>query len=324
MERKEEIIQEMKEIKSALFIFDCENAEEFRQQIDAIDDKQRLYELRKILETAKALTNQVRSYGDEELKEKFNALSVGAIPILISEVNHRITRINQFENLSHGEDVAGIINLTLSELDFQFVKKGEEELRIIVNDFIERYNRVVGEMQLNFDPKDEKYVNLAEEFRSYFRKKGIEPHNVVEAKEHIGYMDEVMKKIREINRRNNDLKKKYRDDERFVRIHKRVMEANEERATTGAKPIISKHEFEIAQQLNALKDVIDERVYYNIRIMENEEAFNADVLAYVSRKLAEMMIDATLADRKFIRNQIAGEYMTQYTQFNQPQTPAYI
>ena len=169
-----------------------------------------------------------------------------------------------------------------------------------------------------------KFVNLAEEFRAYFRKKGIEPHDVVEAKEHIGYMDEVMKKIREINRRNNDLKKKYRDDERFVRIHKRVMETNAEREAASEKPIISKHEYEIAQQLNALKDVIDERIYYNIRIMENEEAFNADVLAYVSRKLAEMMIDATLADRKFIRNQIAGEYMTQYTQFNQPHTQAYI
>lgn len=324
MEQKEEIIQEMKNIKNALFIFDCENAEEFRQQIDSIDDKPRLYELRKALETAKALTNQVRSYGDDELKEKFNSLSIGTIPILISEVNHRITRINQIENLSHGEDVEGIINLTLSELDFRFVKKGEEELRIIVNDFIERYNRVVGEMQLNFDQRDVKFVNLAEEFRAYFRKKGIEPHDVVEAKEHIGYMDEVMKKIREINRRNNDLKKKYRDDERFVRIHKRVMETNAQRETASEKPIISKHEYEIAEQLNALKDVIDERIYYNIRIMENEEAFNADVLAYVSRKLAEMMIDATLADRKFIRNQIAGEYMTQYTQFNQPQTPAYI
>ena len=163
-----------------------------------------------------------------------------------------------------------------------------------------------GEMQLNFDQRDVKFVNLAEEFRAYFRKKGIEPHDVVEAKEHIGYMDEVMKKIREINRRNNDLKKKYRDDERFVRIHKRVMETNAQRETASEKPIISKHEYEIAEQLNALKDVIDERIYYNIRIMENDEAFNADVLAYVSRKLAEMMIDATLADRKFIRNQIAG------------------
>jgi len=314
IENKEEIIAEMKSIKNAMFLFNYENAEEFRLQLDEIDDKQQLYELRKTLETAKALTNQVRSFGDDELKEMFEKLSVGAIPILLSEVNNRITRINQLENLTHGEDVSGIINLTLSELDFKFVKRGEEELRIIVNDFIERYNRVVGEMQLNFDPKDEKFVNLADEFRRYFRKKGIEPHDVVEAKEHIGYMDEVMKKIREINRRNELLKKKYRDDERFVRIHKRIVEENEHRE----RPIISQHEAEIAEQLNELKSSIDERVYHNIRVMDNEEAFNKDVLALVSQKLVEMMIDATLEDRKFIRNQIAGEYILQYNQFNQP------
>lgn len=36
-----------------------------------------------------------------------------------------------------------------------------------------------------------------------------------------------MKKIREINRRNNILKKKYKGDERFVRIHKRIEEENQ-------------------------------------------------------------------------------------------------
>ena len=46
---------------------------------------------------------------------------------------------------------------------------------------------------------------LAEEFREYFRKKGFVPQNTQEAKESIDYMDSVMKKIREINRRNNIL-----------------------------------------------------------------------------------------------------------------------
>ena len=52
------------------------------------------------------------------------------------------------------------------------------------------------------------------------------PQNTAEAKESIEYMDTVMAKIREINRRNNLLKKKYRGDERFVRIHKRIEEEN--------------------------------------------------------------------------------------------------
>lgn len=45
----------MKEIKSILFNFTCDNPEEFRQEIDEIEDKDRLYELRSVLNDAKAI-----------------------------------------------------------------------------------------------------------------------------------------------------------------------------------------------------------------------------------------------------------------------------
>ena len=49
IEDREEIIAKMKEIKSVLFNFTCDNPEEFRQEIDEIEDKDRLYELRSVL-----------------------------------------------------------------------------------------------------------------------------------------------------------------------------------------------------------------------------------------------------------------------------------
>ena len=63
----------MKEIKSILFNFTCDNPEEFRQEIDEIEDKDRLYELRSVLNDAKAILNQVRAFGDDELKEKIES-----------------------------------------------------------------------------------------------------------------------------------------------------------------------------------------------------------------------------------------------------------
>ena len=63
IEDKEEIIAKMKEIKSILFNFTCDNPEEFRQEIDEIEDKDRLYELRSVLNDAKAILNQVRAFG---------------------------------------------------------------------------------------------------------------------------------------------------------------------------------------------------------------------------------------------------------------------
>ena len=140
------------------------------------------------------------------------------------------------------------------------------------------------------------------------------PQDVADAKLKIEYMDDVMKKIREINRANEVLKGKYKQDERFVRIHKRIVEENERRAQKKEKPVISEEEYEIADGLNRLKDWIDQMIFFNQGILNNEAAFDRDVLALVSAKMLEMKIAASLADRKFIQREIADEYYAQYTQ----------
>lgn len=307
---KEQIVEQIKEIRSVLFNYTCDNPEEFRKEIDEIENKDNLYTLRSTLENAKAIINQVRAFGDEELKERINSLPKGTIPTLITEVSHRIERMNFLESTEHKADVSGIINVALSELEFEFKKGISEELRIIVNDIRERCEKVQAEFEANFDKAEDKYVILAEEFREYFRKKGFVPQNTQEAKESIDYMDSVMKKIREINRRNNILKKKYQGDERFVRIHKRIEEENEKRE----KPLISRTEYEIAESLSKMKREIDNRIYLDINIIANENSFKRDTLAMIGHQLVDLGIKASLPDRKFINNLIANEYINQYNQ----------
>ena len=197
--------------------------------------------------------------------------------------------------------------MALSELDFEFKKGISEELRIIVNDIRERCERVQAEFQSNFDTKEDKYVLLADEFREYFRKKGFVPQSTEDAKASIQYMDEVMKKIREINRRNNMLKSKYKGDERFVRIHKRILEQNQKRE----RPIISKQEYEIAENLSQMKSQIDRMLFLNIHLLDNESSFQQDVLSIVGRELIDMNIRADIKDRKYINNLITTEYLQQ-------------
>lgn len=304
---KEEVEAKVKEVKSVLFNFTTDNLEEFRKQIDDIENKDSLYALRNTLSEAKAIINQVRSFGDDETKQRLQSLPVGAIPTLITEVTHRIERINLLENTEHKADVSGIINVALSELDFEFKKGISEELRIIVNDIRERCERVQAEFQSNFDTKEDKYVLLADEFREYFRKKGFVPQSTEDAKASIQYMDEVMKKIREINRRNNMLKSKYKGDERFVRIHKRILEQNQKRE----RPIISKQEYEIAENLSQMKSQIDRMLFLNIHLLDNESSFQQDVLSIVGRELIDMNIRADIKDRKYINNLITTEYLQQ-------------
>lgn len=304
---KEDVEAKIREVKSVLFNFTIDNIEEFRKQIDEIDNKDSLYELRNTLADAKAIINQVRSFGDEETKAKLTTLPIGRISTLITEVSHRIERINLFESTEHTSDVSGIINVALSELEFEFKKGIPEELRIVVNDIRERCERVQAEFEANFDTKEDKYVILADEFREYFRKKGFVPQTTEEAKASIRYMDEVMKKIREINRRNNVLKRKYKGDERFVRIHKRIEEQNQKRE----RPIISSHEYEIAENLSKMKDEIDRRLFLDINILDNVPAFQQDVLATIGKELLSMNIRTELKDRKYINNLITTEYLQQ-------------
>lgn len=314
IEDKDKIISDMKEIKSVLFNFTCDNPEVFRQEIDDIEDKEKLYELKNILANAKAIVNQVRAFGDEDLKEKIEKLTPGSIPTLMTEVSRRIERINLLNNTDHTADVSGIINVALDALDFEFKKGMSEELRIIVNDLRERAEKVQREFESNFDHKEDKYVLLSEEFRKYFREHGFSPKSTKEAKEAIEYMDSVMKKIREINRRNNALRNKYKGDERFVRIHKRIEEENEKRE----KPVISKHEFEIAERLMQMKKAIDDKLFLNINSLNNADKFRQDVLALVGTTLIDLSVHATLEERKFIRTLISDEYINQYQIMSEP------
>lgn len=313
LEDKDAVINKLKDFKATLFAYSCSDTEAFREELDEITDRQVLYDLRHTLEDAKALSNQIRTFGDEELREAAKKLRPGDISNLLSEVNHRIDRVNQQEDLNHTEDVQGAVNIILSQIEYEFKKKGiPEELQIINNDIKERYIDVTREFEANFDQVEPRFVNLLDQFREYFRKRGFVPEDVADAKARIQYMDEVMKTIRAINRENNRIKRAYKNDERFVRIHKRIVEENETRKSTGKKPVISSQEYEVAEGLNLIKDWIDDLVYKNLNYLENEPAFNREVLMKVSDQLFDMHIESDVSDRKFISGYIAKEYLQQY------------
>jgi len=315
MAKPDEIVAKMNDIKDVLWPYDCKNKESFREQIDDIRDNEVLYELRGTLMDAKSLVNQVRSYGSEELRIIIEDLNPGDLNDLLKEVNHRIERNNLLDSTDHSDDVTGIIREAISQIEFEFRKRGQEEMEIIYNDLMERYEKVKREFEANFDKqKDPIYVSLADEFKKYFRQRGFMLQDVVQAKEEIGYMDSVMDRIRAINRANEMLKRKYNDDESFARIHKRIREENEKRKerVPREKPIISDNERELAEELSKMKIKIDEQIYANVHILNNEEAFGQDVLKDISWTLQGNGIIAPVNDKKAIRQEIVEEYMARY------------
>ena len=313
---QEEIDAKLEEIRDVLWNYNLENKEEFRLQVDEIpvENKGELYRLRNALEDAKALANMVRAFGDEKTKEKIKSIKPGDLPKLCNEVNRRIEHFNLLEGTDHKDEVAALVREALAEIEFSFRKIGEEELKIVINDLRDRYNKVKNEFESNFDKVEEKYVTLSSQFREFFRKRNLTPQNVVEAKEDIQYMDSVMLKIREINRRNRQLKAAYKDDEKFVRIHKRIVEANEKRQIPPDKPIISEKERIICENLIQVKKMVDDSIYYNVQILHNKPVFDDGIMSSVTNLLFDMNIKASREDRMFIRKQISDEYMNTYLQ----------
>lgn len=306
---KEEIEEKISDIRETLFNYTLDDCAEFRREIDAIDDNGRLYHLRATLNEAKDLINLIRAFGDDETKRRLEKLPMDTITTLISETTNRISRNNLLQGEDHREDVADIMNLVIEELSFEFKRGIPEEMEIVINDLSEEIQRVREEFERNFDAKEPRYVNLCEEFREYFRKHSITPENVAQAKADIGYINEVMKKIREINQRNLILMRRYNNDEKFVRIHKRVTEQNEIRE----QPLISKREVEIAESLQSMKEKIDDKLSLNINLLSHESTFRTDVLCLVSDILQfQLNVEATPSDRKEIGNLITNEYIQQY------------
>ena len=321
MESKEEILEKLKEIKHSIFAYDCGNAEDLRKQLeDENIPKENLYELRNALEDAKALTNQIRSFGDDDLKKKLTEMeaSNSNFANLLSVVNDRISRINAKENMEHDEDVHGMVNYILSEMEYQFVKKGKHELEFIWDDEMQnKLRQVIDEFECNFDHEEKEFKKLLESFKKYYREKGFKPKSRQDIMEKMGYLDEVLDVIRAINRRNVLLKHKMGDDERFVRIYKRIDEQNKTRKMS--EPfIISKVEEERLVALNKIREQIEEMVYKNKNCVENPAFFRKEVMGRVSHTLKALNLaqSATLKDKEEIQRLIVMEYTTQYKQYN--------
>ena len=53
-------------------------------------------------------------------------------------------------------------------------------------------------------------------------------------------------------------------------------------------------------------------IFLDINILDNEPAFQQDVLAIIGKELLDMNIRADIKDRKYINNLITTEYLQQH------------
>ena len=314
LEDPDVLIAQMRDVRQTLFEYSTDNAEEFSAEIATIDDKETLLRLRKALVSARDCCNMVRTFGDEELKAAFAALELPKISLMISEVQRQINAINQKEAFTVEDTTRMLVNEAMLDITFNFSKIGEEEMRLVSGgaELREKWQQAIYAFTQNIDQEDPEFITLQEAFMQRFREHGFTPASIAEYEEHSRAIDEVLRKLAELQKRNNALLKKYHGDPKFVRVHKRIREENAQRQRTGISPIFSSYDEAIMSVLLSIKGSIDVKVYDRNDILKKDAYFEKTVMTEIVSSMDRLSVPATREDRLFIQSRITRQYLNQY------------
>ena len=315
IEDKEEIVNQMKKIRQTLFDYSYDNAEEFSSEISTEEDKAVLLDLKQALESAKNMANLVRTFGDEDMKEQFSKLEITKLPQLLSEVQRRIGIINQKEAFCTNDETKTLINEAMMNIEFTFSKIGQEEMRLISGgaELKEKWQRTIASFTQNFDQEDPEFMSLRDAFMERFKEHGFVIDTIAKFNEETQALDEIVKRLQDLQKRNNVLLKKYKGDEKFARVHKRIREVNKQRQEKGQKPMFSFLDEEIAVILNIIKEDVDAKVYDRNDILKKDAYFGRTVMVLINGCLYHFpQIKPEMEDYKFIQTRISQQYINQY------------
>jgi type I restriction enzyme, R subunit len=295
----EEIEKDIQEIKEALFHFDTENAETFSQQVSQISDRGEMLKIARALNTARELYNLIRLSGNYDLLDK---LDFQQLTVLARVANSRLTMINTLEALKTGQETTNLLNLALEDVIFAFTKVKEEEM-VLADQLRNTLQRTREKLAGIFDQKDPVFISLKEELERLFKKKNLSEVTQEEMEANIKALNEIYAKARELERKNQLLRAKYRNDEKYARIHKRLME----------KDPLTESEAKLFDVLSGLKTEVDNHILQNSNMLENESFVEKMILRLVIDQIKnkhQMPLDAATSKR--INQLIVKEYMNEF------------
>jgi len=297
---KEEMEAEITQIKDKLFRFDLQNAEIFSQQITAISNKEEILAIKKALASAKNLYNIIRLMGHYELLEK---IDFKKLALLYNETTNHLNLVNLKESLAGGTETTNLLNLALEDILFAFRKVSEEEM-VIADKLKNTLKKTREALTDNFDKKDPQFVALYAELKRLFEQKNLDEITQTEMNANIGQLEKIYEAINNLNRRNNELKAKFKNDEKFARLHKRILE----------KKLVKTRETTIFETLMDIKKQTDEQVLNMTHIVDNPEFFSAFMSPIVIDNFENHGIRLDLDSARQINTQTTAEYLYQFNQ----------
>jgi type I restriction enzyme R subunit len=295
----DEIAADIEAIKDALFHYDTQNAEVFSQQISKIEDKAEMRRIVKALQDAKNLYNLIRLSGQYELLDKLDFRKLGT---LANEAANHMALLHQRDAIQSADESINLLNIALEDVLFTFRKISEEEL-VIADELRDQLRRTREGLGGNFDQGDPEFLTLKEELERLFQKKNLAEITQDEMADNIAKLKNIHARAQDLERRNQLLRAKYANDEKYARLHKRLLEKGEPTA----------NERKLCEALNDLKAEADARISQNAQILTNE--------AFARTEMTRLVIDQfknrhhlplTAESTRFIEALVMREYLAEF------------
>ncbi|MFZ3591688.1 hypothetical protein ACOI1C_21340 [Bacillus sp. DJP31] len=197
--------------------------------------------------------------------------------------------------------MSAVLNMALDQIEFRFRKIKEEEM-VIADTFraaLEKTRQEIVERSL--DPKDPEHIALLDELKRVFKKKNIEELSADEMKEITKDLNDLKKRAERKNHSDRMLASKYSGDVKYMRTHKRIME----NPPPIANAIITH------QILMEIKNLADERIAHNARVLDNEPFFIRSLQPLIISACKKQRITVNMEQVKFIETCISQEYFTE-------------
>ena len=294
-----EIQKEIQEIKEVLFAFDTINAEVFSDQMTQINSRGEMLKITHTLNNAKSLYNLIRLSGDFEMLEN---LDFRTLNVLSRVADKRLALINTKEALENNVDTSNLLNIALEDVIFAFTKVSEEEM-VLADELKDSLQKTREGLAENFDPQDPVFISLKEELERLFKKKNLSEVTKEQMEGNINALNEIYNQSKELERKNQLLSAKYNNDEKYARLHKRLME----------KDPLTDSEIKLCNALQGLKAEVDNQILQNAKMLDNE--------SFVKKMLSRVVIDQfqnkqnislSPIETKRINSLLVKEYMNEY------------
>lgn len=302
-----EIEKNLQQTELTLAEYDTHNLENFSDQVSDVpaSDKGRLISLAKTLRELKEDYNVARLLSYEDLVKKISAKNVSR---LLGIVQDRIRTMNLIQSADQ-ESSKDILDEAMSGWTFDFEKYGEEELKLVADDYRKREERVKEKLNQNWDQKDPEWVDIFQEFLRIMKKQHIKEATVTSTKESTKELDRLINRIDLLNAKNARLAQAFNGDAKYARSYKKVVYD-----ATSQEPNSVKDQPLIYTVMKDSKNKLDNEIIKNSALVTNT--------AYFDRKAIQILLNSSQSKNlsaqeiRDISDNLTKEYHDEYEGVN--------